>query len=130
MGIKLTQLLNDRRTITVNTAAGDIKLTYAPNAITPQMQAKLADAGRSIDAQLDVMEKVFADWDVEGPLENLDTGEIVVPDGEPIPLTAEMLRLLPVAITGAMFQAAAEDLIPKSRTTSTNSRTPTSDTWT
>lgn len=132
MGIRLTDILAEKRTIVVTTGVGDIELKYRPNAVTPQLQAQLMQTRESNDAttMLKVMEKVFDDWDVIGPLANPETGEIVIADGEKIPLTAEFLNFLPTTITGAMFSAAAEDMLPKSRTTSKNSQTPTSGTWT
>jgi len=132
MGIRLTDILAEKRDIVVTTSVGDIKLSYYPNAVTPRMQSKLNATRDSNDSteMLQVMEKVFCGWDVTGPLENPETGEIVVPDGEPIPLTAEMLNYLPTTITGAMFAAAADDMLPKSKISSKNSRTPTSGSWT
>jgi hypothetical protein len=128
MGIRLSDILAAKRTITVGTDVGDIELKYFPNAVTPQLQAQLNATRETNDSttMLQVMANVFCDWDVVGPLVNPETGEIVVPDGEKIPLTAEFLNFLPTTITGAMFSAAADDMLPKSKSTSKNSSTPTS----
>lgn len=100
MPLNLGNIKNDKRTLNINTMWGDCEVTYKPSALTPTIEDELraADDTRVL---IDVLCDMLMAWDV------------VDEDGQPLPLTPEVLSTIPNALLGAIMQGCREDMIPK-----------------
>lgn len=91
MSIKLSDLQNETRTIVIDFRGERIELEYYVNVVTPA----LLKEGLPPSEQLTRMLKR---WDIEGD------------NGEEIPVTVEVIDLLPYTLQGDMSMAIIEDM--------------------
>lgn len=104
MGISLNALNRETRTVTVPVGDGlNLELSYYPNAYTPELEEKAAQAqsgqfaGRMLIAML---APVIASWNLED-------------NGSPLPVSEDTLRMLPMRLLTQMLQEIGEDLNPQ-----------------
>ena len=102
MPIKLSDLQNDKRSITADYAGDECKFTYRPGALTPAVESAIREAENN-DVLVDTLCSMIVAWAVEGE------------DGDPLPITPDVLQALPSAFLGALLQACREDMIPKAK---------------
>ena len=131
MPVSIAELASNRRTFTLNTEAGAVRVTYKPYEMTPAREAELS---RLADAALEEYEdegddtskteagltKLIAQfciiveaWDLVGPLSDPTTGRMIVEAGEPIPVNHETMRYVSSYFMVQVLNALAEDARPK-----------------
>jgi hypothetical protein len=119
MGISIGDFAKARKDMVYETDAGNLTLSYSPNALTPSDEAKLMAAREqsSIALYKEMLEmvcKLVKSWDLNGPLYNSETGDEIVPEGEPVPISPDILQHLPLPFLTGLYRAIGEDNIPKS----------------
>src|SRR5687768_11372404 len=110
MPISIADLATGRRTFTLETEFGGVRITYKPYEMTPAREAELArlgdtvqedmeDAGEGADTSRTEsgLTKLIAQfctivdaWDMVGPLKSRETGEIIVAEGDVVPVTPDV----------------------------------------
>lgn len=104
--MKLSQLVEDRRTVTIPIGSGEITLGYTPAGVTPRMFAMADEAQNgtvNIGALCTMMAPMLIDWDVTDD------------DGATLPLTAEGLMDVPIPVLVKLMEAIAADIaVPNS----------------
>ncbi len=103
MPIRISNLVRDRRMVTIPIDDETVTITYRPGGFTPETEDRLrtfADDQRGGAALVALLADCLIDWDV------LDD------DGKPLRPTAENLRRLPMVFLSQVAQAIAEDMRP------------------
>lgn len=117
MGIRLHDLLNERREVRVKTSLGDLKVVYRPNALTPADLSAYANL-KGVDmvkAEIENLANTVVEWDLVGPLyDRTDNNKLIVEEDTPVPLKKEILQYVPTSILGAVMKTILEDAAPKS----------------
>lgn len=131
MPISLEDLGNTRRSFTLETEAGPVRLTYRPYEMTPAREAAIAriadETTEDLEAEGEEISKteggwakligqfctVVEAWDLVGPLTNPSNGELVVKKGEPIPVNPENMRYVSSYFMIKVLQGVADDVRPK-----------------
>lgn len=109
MAVKLGDLSAKTRTVTVSYEGETVAVDYLPGRVTMAVQARM-DAAQSMSAGTanqeltSVLTEILAGWDI------LDE------DGERLPVTADLVRQLPVTFLAALTMAIFEDLRPNAPT--------------
>ncbi len=123
-GLRLNDIMRDKKQSTIKTPMGDLAVTYRPHALTSVDIAEVAQAV-GMDAhrkQIEKIVKCLVDWDLVGPLFDPDTGFPIVGEDEPIPITPEVLQFVSLPLLGSIFGAVMRDANPTStQEPSTNS---------
>jgi hypothetical protein len=103
--MKLSQLVEDRRTVTIPVGTGTITLGYNPGGVTPRMFAmadEAQDGTVNIANMVAMMVPMLIDWDVTDD------------DDRPLPLTAAGLMDVPIQILVKVMEVIGEDIaVPK-----------------
>lgn len=133
MPISIADLATNRRTFTLDTEAGPVRVTYRPYEMTPAREAELArladsvqedmeDAGEGADtAQTESgLTKLIAQfctvieaWDLVGPLTDRETRETIVEAGEPIPINDRTMRYVSSYFMVQVLNGVSADIRPK-----------------
>lgn len=131
MPVSIADLGRNRRTFNMPTDYGDVRITYRPYQMTPAREAEIARLGadaRDEDDNTDVQNteqgltkvitqftEVVEAWDLIGPLSTKPNGEgtIIIPEGEPIPITPEVLKYVSSYFMVSVLNAIAKDARPK-----------------
>lgn len=133
MPISIADLASGRRTFTLDTEFGAVRVTYRPYEMTPAREAELArlgdhtledmsDAGEGentaqTEAGLTKLISQFCTiveaWDLVGPLSNRSTGEIIVEAGEVVPVNEKTLRFVSSYFMVQVLNGIMEDSRPK-----------------
>lgn len=92
MPIKLSDLQNQTRALAFGFGGETVNLVYWPHRITPDLMARF---GVLTNAEVAVV--VVAEWDVLGD------------DGRPLPVTAEVCRILPSEFLREVVKEVVED---------------------
>lgn len=96
--------------------AESIEVEYFINRITTEgvssKNGKAPDMEARAEADAQAICSMFAAWNLTGPLRNR-AGEVVVAEGEVIPLEPDIVRLLSVAFRAALVQRFSEAIRPK-----------------
>jgi hypothetical protein len=104
--MKLSQLVEDRRTVTIPVGTGTITLGYNPGGVTPRMFVMADEAQQgtvNIVQMCAMMAPMLIDWDVTDD------------NDRPLPLTAAGLMDVPIQILVHMMAAIGEDIaVPNS----------------
>lgn len=105
--MKLAELRSETKPIVVHFDAGDLKVSYRPNAFTADamdsVQAAAADTAKATDAMFQMVAGVLADWDLEG-----DDGTVI-----PLSDTARLRAEVPMGVFNRIFVAMNEDQNPE-----------------
>jgi hypothetical protein len=102
MPINLSNLKNDKRTVTAHYFGDECGVTYRPSELTPTVESAIRDAeGNTV--LVDTLCKLIVAWEVMGD------------DGQPLPIEPDTLGNLPSAFLGAILQACRDDMLPKSK---------------
>lgn len=131
MGVRFSDLTNERKTVAVPTRAGTIEVTYRPNELTPAREEQLADLLTNAKVQslgvLSVFTDIVVSWDLTGELySKTDVDE----DGHPvllverdviIPILPENLYHVSTNILVKMFTAIQDDMNDDPKAPSRNS---------
>jgi hypothetical protein len=103
--LKLSQIRAETKPLVIPFQAGDLKVTYKPNAFTAdvadKMTAQAADESQATDAFLTMVIAIIDSWDLED-----DEGNIV-----PIEMAA-LRREVPMPVFGRIFQEIQKDAVP------------------
>jgi len=94
MPISLRALLDDVASVDVPTPAGTLRVTYRPGRITLALALRLQEGAADIPASL---AELIAGWDLLGE------------DGQPLPVTAETIRALPLTLIQAILKTILDD---------------------
>ncbi len=131
MPISIADLATNRRTFTLTTEVGSVRVTYRPYEMTPAREAELArlgdsaleeyeDEGQNTSETEAGLTKLIAQfctiveaWDLVGPLSDPTTGETIVEAGAPIPVTPKVMRYVSSYFMVQVLNALAEDARPK-----------------
>jgi len=131
MPISIADLATNRRTFTLHTEVGDVRVTYKPYEMTPAREAELTrlsdstlsdyeDEGKDTAETEAGLTKLIAQfctiveaWDLVGPLSDGTTGDVIVEAGEPIPVNTKTLRYVSSYFMVQVLNALAEDARPK-----------------
>jgi len=104
MPITLGKLVaGKRRTVAVEFDGEIINITYTTGKLTPAVEARLNDANennRPASGVADELANIITGWDILGD------------DGEPVPITAELLHEFPTRFLLACVQAIGADNHP------------------
>lgn len=103
MPIKLADLTKATRTVVADYDGLTVNITYAPGKLTPAVEARLNDANennRPASGVADELANIITGWDILGD------------DGEPVPITAELLHEFPTRFLLACVQAIGSDARP------------------
>lgn len=95
----ITELVADRRTITVPGEHAVLTVTYRPTAFSVAVEEMLTQAQQDtsrIAVLLRVLEDLIVEWDLTR-------------NGKPVPVKAETLRQLPNRLLARIFRAIVED---------------------
>lgn len=111
MPISLSNLKNDKRTVSGEYFGDTFQVTYKPSEYTLDVEASLQNPGKdeegndqsSNDILIDTLCKMVTAWDVLGET------------GEPLPIDPVVLRRLPVSLLSHMMQTMREDMTPKAK---------------
>jgi hypothetical protein len=108
--MKLSQLVENRRTVTIPIGSGELTLAYTPAGVTPRMYA-MAEAvqqqpenrGAEVTFLVKLLLDMVTDWDVTDD------------DDEPLPITEGTLMDMPVPILMKILDAIGADIaVPNS----------------
>ena len=102
MPINLSNIKNDKRTITAHYFGDECSVTYRPSELTPTVETQIRDAEDNT-VLVDTLCKLIVAWEVMGE------------GDEPLPIVPDVLNALPSALLGAILQACREDMLPKSK---------------
>lgn len=112
MPLSFADLAKTEVPLTVQTASGPVAIRYRPHAMTPQLEADIAKGSDNEDPA-SVLKRAFCalvSWiDIVGPLFN-DNNDLVVAENAHIPVTPEIVGLLPSRLLIQIFQAVQEDM--------------------
>lgn len=104
--MKLSQLLRDERSVTLDVDGESLPITYRPSGITPETEEAFlggTERNRSGGAMASLLSDVLVSWGLEGE------------DGEPYPIDEDSLRRLPIPFLGDVLGAIFEDMRPNAR---------------
>jgi hypothetical protein len=131
MPISIGDLAAGRRTFTLDTDFGGVRVTYRPYEMTPAREAELArlgdstledyeDEGRNTAETEAGLTKLIAQfctvveaWDLVGPLSDRTTGEVIVEAGEPVPVNERTMRYVSSYFMVQVLNGIAADARPK-----------------
>ena len=103
MPISLSALTADRRTVRVPFGDDTLTLTYRPSAVNAKQEARELEErekGQHLMAQARSLAEIVESWDVLGD------------DGQPLPVSAEVLAGLGLDVTSKLTRAILDDLLP------------------
>jgi len=103
MGIRISELTRDERTIQVPVGKEQVNITYRPGGFTPETEDRLhqhEEDQRGGAALVELLEGCLVRWDLEGE------------DGQPMPIDGAVLRTLPIRFLAQAVKAIAEDMNP------------------
>jgi hypothetical protein len=104
--VRLSDLRSETKAVTVHFDAGDLKVTYRPNAFTAdasdKVQAAMQDPTQQTDAMFQMIGGMLVDWDLEDN------------DGNVIDLhdVAQLRAEVPMNVFGRIFMDLSEDQNP------------------
>ncbi len=99
--MKLNDLKNKRKVLSLDTQYGKLNIEYCPVEYTGEVERILAEGqNRPIAALVELLGRILKQWDIEDD------------DGQPLPVTEEMLMKLPVDILVAITEKITEDIRP------------------
>jgi hypothetical protein len=108
MPVRLSELVNDSKTVSV--AVGDhvVNIAYRPNAITMPALLRLdtmstATAAEQVEIMADMLANFIARWDILGD------------DNQPIPVTTVTLKALPYRLIMLIMDAIRNDTEAETR---------------
>ena len=133
MPISIADLASGRRTFTLDTDIGGVRVTYRPYEMTPAREAELARLGdQTLEDMQDAGEgentsqteaglkklisqfcTVVEAWDLVGPLTDRTTGTVIVEAGEPIPVNETTMRYVSSYFMVQVLNGVAADARPK-----------------
>lgn len=108
MGVSLNKLRAKTAPVEVDVDGETLKIAYRPSAYTPNFLDNLMnarDSGKPSDALVASTLELIANWDLKEDEK----------DKEPIEITEEILRGIPISMIRDISEAIAEDIsVPKS----------------
>lgn len=106
--MSLSELLGDRREVTVKWLDHEFVVTYKPSATTPEFYAKTREL--SIEGEWGAEAIVYACAQI------LASWSLVDEQGDRVPITDEWLRKLPNQMLFSIYNTCQADLRPKENT--------------
>ena len=122
MPIAVQDLMNDKRTIDVETKAGKMVVTYAPSRYVASREntaMSYLETNRPLSSLAVGLAELLLAWDITGELKvghDVEGNEdiYVGADGEVLPITLEVLQNLPGSLLILIQSTINEDMKPKS----------------
>jgi hypothetical protein len=131
--ISIADLASGRRQFTLDTEFGPVRISYRPYEMTPAREAAIARLGDSSREDLEDagegrdtvdtesgLTKLIAQfcavveaWDMVGPLTNRETNEILVEEGEVVPINETIMRHVSNYFMVTVLNGIAADARPK-----------------
>jgi len=100
--MKLNELKKKRKALSLDTQYGKVNIEYCPVEYTGEVERILAEGkDRPIAALVELLGRVLRQWDIEDD------------DGQPLPVTEEILMKLPVDLLAVITEKITEDMRPK-----------------
>lgn len=112
MPIRVSALTADRRTVKVSFGDDALTLTYRPSAVNAVQEAReLEDRekGQHLMAQARSLAEIVVSWDLQDD------------DGQPLPVSADVLAPLGLDFTSKVTRAILDDLLPNRTPPATSS---------
>lgn len=100
MPIKVSNLKNNKRTVTGEYFGDTFEVVYRPNGLTPTIEDELREAA-SNKVLVEKICGLIVQWDVLGE------------DGKPLPIKPDVLKDIDSALLVAIIGACREDMAPK-----------------
>lgn len=104
--MKLADIRSETRVTIIGFAAGDLKVTYRPNAFTAdvadRINSAVADPKQQTDAMFQMVSEVLVEWDLEG-----DDGQVIA-----VTDAARLRAEVPMQVFGRIFAGIQEDQDP------------------
>lgn len=102
MPVRLSELVNDSKTVSVSVGDFDINISYRPNAITMPALLRLdtmtnAPASEQVEIMAEMLSGFIAGWDILGD------------DDKPIPVNVETLKAMPYRLIMLIMDAIRSD---------------------
>jgi hypothetical protein len=92
MSIKLSELLNQKKTVTVELKEGPLEITFNPGAFSSKNRENIGDFATVLEWYRHFLAGCILEWDLAGE------------DGKPVPVTEEVLSALPDPYVEAVFE--------------------------
>lgn len=102
--MKISQILNDSKTLVINIDGDNLNISYKPSSLTPQIEENFlanVENKRSGFALAEFLSSVIVDWD------------LITEDGSEYTPTLDNLKSLPINFLNEVIGAIFEDLSPK-----------------
>ena len=117
MGINLSNIVENERTINIDFSGENLEVTYAPSALSQGRMNKLQkelDKGEDTDplAFAQLFCSIVTGWNLEGPL---GEGDDEIAAGKPVPMEARYVAWVPTPVLTYITEKVGEDANPKSR---------------
>ena len=92
----ISQLTSQKETATVDVSGLTFAVTYRPHRLTMHrlMEMERIAQDSNLQAMASLVPELLESWDLEGPLDD-DAGEVIVDEGEVIPVEPDVLVHLP-----------------------------------
>lgn len=103
MPITLADIAVDRRELSIPIGDGVLNIVYNLAGLTPQVEAQFRRAAQEQqngEALVAFLTPLLLSWDLLGE------------DGQPLPVTAEILQTLPLAFLARLVEAIGADIAP------------------
>lgn len=102
MPVRLSELVNDSKTVAVSVGDFNINISYRPNAITMPALLRLdtmtdATAAEQVEIMAEMLADFIGDWDILGD------------DDKPIPVNVETLKAMPYRLIMLIMDAIRSD---------------------
>jgi hypothetical protein len=110
--IKLSALTADRRRLNVHFDSGELNIVYRPSAINAVQEAReneQREKGENLKSQAHSLVEILTSWDLEDD------------DGQPVPITHELMETLGMEFTRTLTRAVLDDLLPNRTPPATSS---------
>ena len=117
----IAQITSQKATATIDVGGLSIEVTYRPAHLTMHRLQEMERIAKesNLDAMAQLVPSLLAGWDLEGPLED-DAGEVIVDEGETIPIHPDVLVHLPALfyahLSGELQRLAVEGVDPTTAT--------------
>jgi len=96
--VKLNELKNKRKALTLDTQYGEMKIEYCPAEYTGEIEGLIADGQDSpVAAIVKLLEQLVTTWDIEGE------------DGESLAVNEDTLQKLPLELLLVIVKGITED---------------------
>ncbi len=99
--MKLNELKNKCKALTLDTQYGELKIEYCPGEYTPEIEGLITDGvDKPLATTAELLGRMIVQWDIEDD------------DGKPLPVNMNTLMKLPLDLLLVMVKGITEDARP------------------